>query len=373
MSALPAEVPPSGAVPADIPQETAATPGAAVPDRVVPRRGLRSIRCSPARGGCCPDGDCIFPGGGDASQARPRLAPAARPAPAATPSGGLTPSGRARAGIRVRTGASRKAAVAGGHRPGRHRPAPASRRLTPRPARLSGPATSRRRSGQPPGRVGQPLRRVAGAVRAGACRSGDPAAGRVAGTVAPRRLRLTRRGRIVVAILAALAVCGLFVAGASAAQASGPASAHGRCRPAGDRPARRHAVVDRPERRPERRRPGHRAADPAGQPSHEPRHHGRRSGCGCRAASRQGRRDTAAAVTRRPGCESSSVAGGFRTHWLDTCDERPRWSTVTTTSSSYTDVFHPVLVAPRRGREADRPARRVVACTVPSAGTQTAG
>ena len=50
---------------------------------------------------------------------------------------------------------------------------------------------------------------------------------RVAGTVAPRRLRLTRRGRIVVAILAALAVCGLFVAGASAAQASGPAAAHG--------------------------------------------------------------------------------------------------------------------------------------------------
>ena len=42
------------------------------------------------------------------------------------------------------------------------------------------------------------------------------------------RLRLTRRGRIVVALLAVLAACGLFVAGASAAQASGPASAHGR-------------------------------------------------------------------------------------------------------------------------------------------------
>ncbi|MGA2829340.1 MAG: LysM peptidoglycan-binding domain-containing protein [Streptosporangiaceae bacterium] len=40
-------------------------------------------------------------------------------------------------------------------------------------------------------------------------------------------LRLTRRGRIVLAVLAVLAVCGLFVAGASAAQASGPAAAHG--------------------------------------------------------------------------------------------------------------------------------------------------
>ena len=77
------------------------------------------------------------------------------------------------------------------------------------------------------------LSRIASADRA-TCRPGrrprpaDPVpARRVAGTVAPRRLRLTRRGRIVVAILAALAVCGLFVAGASAAQASGPAAAHG--------------------------------------------------------------------------------------------------------------------------------------------------
>jgi len=51
--------------------------------------------------------------------------------------------------------------------------------------------------------------------------------GRPAGTVSPRRLRLTRRGQVVVAVLAVLAACGLFVAGASAAQASGPTSAHG--------------------------------------------------------------------------------------------------------------------------------------------------
>ena len=52
-------------------------------------------------------------------------------------------------------------------------------------------------------------------------------AGRVAGAVSPHRLRLTRRGRIVLAVLAVLTVCGLFVAGATAAQASGPAAAHG--------------------------------------------------------------------------------------------------------------------------------------------------
>jgi Tfp pilus assembly protein FimV len=48
----------------------------------------------------------------------------------------------------------------------------------------------------------------------------------VADAVSPRRQRLTRRGRIVLAVLAALTVCGLFLAGATAAQASGPA-AHG--------------------------------------------------------------------------------------------------------------------------------------------------
>jgi nucleoid-associated protein YgaU len=50
-------------------------------------------------------------------------------------------------------------------------------------------------------------------------------------TPAPWSLRLTRRGRLVLVIAAALAVAGvvtgLVVAGASAAQASGPAAAHG--------------------------------------------------------------------------------------------------------------------------------------------------
>jgi putative copper export protein len=45
---------------------------------------------------------------------------------------------------------------------------------------------------------------------------------------APARsaIRLTRRGQVVLAVLAALLLAGLFVAGASAAQASAPAAAH---------------------------------------------------------------------------------------------------------------------------------------------------
>jgi hypothetical protein len=44
--------------------------------------------------------------------------------------------------------------------------------------------------------------------------------------LAPRSVRLTRRGWLVLAVIAALAVAGLVLAGASAAQASSPAVAH---------------------------------------------------------------------------------------------------------------------------------------------------
>jgi len=43
---------------------------------------------------------------------------------------------------------------------------------------------------------------------------------------APRSVRLTRRGRLVLALVATLVVAGLVVAGATAAQASSPALAH---------------------------------------------------------------------------------------------------------------------------------------------------
>jgi LysM repeat protein len=151
MSALPAEVPPSGAVPAATdtgPRGRTRTGGAPVRPSVHP--------LFPSKRWLLPDGDCIFPGGGGrfSGQATP---PARRSADAQRrPDAQQT--GRPRAGIRV-------LAMPGGH---------------------------------------------------------------AAGSVAPHRLRLTRRGRIVVAILAVLAACGLFVAGASAAQASGPTSVHGR-------------------------------------------------------------------------------------------------------------------------------------------------
>jgi hypothetical protein len=51
-----------------------------------------------------------------------------------------------------------------------------------------------------------------------------PGAKRTRGAASPRPLRLTRRGRVVVAVLATLAAGGLCVAGATAAQATSGAS-----------------------------------------------------------------------------------------------------------------------------------------------------
>jgi LysM domain len=154
MSALPAEVPSSGAVPA------ATDTGPRGRSRMGSAAGGAQARPSvhsllPSKRWLLPDGDCIFPGGGD------RLVGRATSASLAPPADAVGPAGRSAAGL------------------------PATAVSRPKPA------------------------------------------SRAARSVGPRRLRLTRRGRIVVAILAALAACGLFVAGASAAQASGPASAHG--------------------------------------------------------------------------------------------------------------------------------------------------
>ncbi len=246
MSALPAEVPPSGAVPAKTrtaktrtaktrtaktrtAETDAARTDAARTDagpRGRSRTGGAQARPSvhplfPSKRWVLPDGDCIFPGGGDrfSGQAEPRAqraAQAPRPADAQRRPDAQRPS-RPHVGIRVLTGpAGPKAGrVAGG---GYIAPAAISQ------APPAGPITSARHV--------TVLNRMASADRATPAGLVAPAgypvpARRVAGTVAPRRLRLTRRGRIVVATLAALAVCGLFVAGASAAQASGPAAAHG--------------------------------------------------------------------------------------------------------------------------------------------------
>jgi len=219
VSALPVEDQPSGAVPAHTgtgsrglrsrpggttvrsggvtarPGGAAARPGgfAARPGGAAARPAVHPLL--PARKWLLPDGDCIFPGGGRSFSGRPapgRSFPG-RPAPGAVRAGAGLAWPEARA-ARPATGI-----VPSG--PGAQRPvrpwADARQSVRPLPSVpvLSGAVVTA------PGRAGLwPTRRPG--------------------------LRLTRRGRIVLAVLAVLAVCGLFVAGASAAQASGPA-AHG--------------------------------------------------------------------------------------------------------------------------------------------------
>jgi len=193
MSALPVEQQPSGAIPAD----TDRGPRGARP-RLAGRPARRDVHpLFPSKRAVLPDGDCVFPGGGErfsgASQSYARRSSprSSRPAPARrSPAGSLIsiqqvtgtapPAG---------AGAERIARAAGPARPVPARPVP---------ARLGRPVL-----------VGRPV-----------------SAPRAPGGVPSRRIRLTRRGRIVVAALAVVAACGLFVAAASAAQASSPAAAH---------------------------------------------------------------------------------------------------------------------------------------------------
>jgi LysM domain len=175
MSALPVEEQPSGAVPADTgsgPRGRRSRPGGATP-----RPAVHPL--FPARKWLLPDGDCIFPGGGRSF------------------------SGRSAPGD-VRSA-----------RPG-SRPGPSAQQ----PAQHAQHA-------QQPGRPSADARRSSRPLQSVPVLSGSVVAGPGQPRVSPHRLRLTRRGRIVLAVLAVLTVCGLFVAGASAAQASGPTAAHG--------------------------------------------------------------------------------------------------------------------------------------------------
>jgi len=189
MSALPVEQQPSGAIPAGTDR------GSWGPrPRLAGRPARREVYpLFPSKRAVLPDGDCVFPGGGErfsgASQSYARRS--SRPEPAGRSSAGSLISLQRVTGTAppARAGAERIARAA---RPAR--PVPAR----PVPARLGRPVL-----------VGRPV-----------------SAPRAAGAVPSRRIRLTRRGRIVVAALAVVAACGLLVAGASAAQASGPAAAH---------------------------------------------------------------------------------------------------------------------------------------------------
>ncbi len=165
----------------------------------------------PSKRAVLPDGDCVFPGGGErfsgASQSYARRP--SRPAGAERGPARFVASSRQVTGTPV-------AAGAGAGRVARAAP----------PVRLGRPVLGRRVLGRRVlGRpvLGRPV--LNPPVLDRPVPVGRPAsAARAAGAVPSRRIRLTRRGRIVVAALAVAAAWGLFVAGAGAAQASSPAA-----------------------------------------------------------------------------------------------------------------------------------------------------
>jgi nucleoid-associated protein YgaU len=182
MSALPVEPPPSG--------DHRAAASARRARRATPLRQL-----IPNRNWLLPDGDWTFPGGGENfSGDEGRRAPATSPA--------TSPAGPTR---ETATGSS---VLALPPRPGATRPSVAEIRLATAADEAWLANVARARFAPAPDRAPAPAQAQA-QTRAGAT------------------VRLTRRGRLVLALLAALVVAALFVAGASAAQASGPAVAHG--------------------------------------------------------------------------------------------------------------------------------------------------
>jgi LysM repeat protein len=204
MSALPVEEQPSEAVPADAGSGSRGPwtrPGGATARPAV-------HRLFPVKKWLLPDGDCIFPGGGRS------FSGAAAPGRSRSSPGAAAPGG--------------SRSVLGHTAPGRSQSLPGH--AAPRDVRpvRHGPeaGSGARRAAQPSAYAGRSIRPAYAGVPV---LSGPVVAapGRTAGAVAPHRLRLTRRGRIVLAVLAVIAVCGLFVAGASAAQASGRTAAHG--------------------------------------------------------------------------------------------------------------------------------------------------
>jgi nucleoid-associated protein YgaU len=178
MSALPMEQPPSG------------------DHRTTTRRGARRAtpvrQLFPDRTAVLPDGDWTFPGGGQSFSGDENRR--ALPARATAPPRATAP---AWAGAPV---------TALPPRPGASRPTTAELSL----------ATAADEAW------------LASVARARFAPDPAPASAEaLAAAPVLRTVRLTRRGRLVLAVAAALVVAGLVVAGATAAQASGPAVAHG--------------------------------------------------------------------------------------------------------------------------------------------------
>jgi hypothetical protein len=167
MSALPVEQPPSGDH-----HRTRATTSARRARRATPVRQL-----FPNRNERLPDGDWTFPGGGErfsGDEGAGRLA-SSPSAPGLSTVLALPP------------------------RPGATRPSMAEMRLAAAADEAWLATAAKARFGPAPAPASSPARSA---------------------------IRLTRRGRVVLAVLAALVLAGLFVAGATAAQASSPAAAH---------------------------------------------------------------------------------------------------------------------------------------------------
>ncbi len=351
MSALPVEQHPSGVIPADTDR------GSRGPrPRLAGRPARRDVHpLFPGKRAVLPDGDCVFPGGGErfsgASQSYARRS--SRPVPAGCS------SARSLTSIQQVTGTA-PAAGAGADRIARAvppaRPVPAR----PVPAR---PVPARSVPGRSvPARLGRPV--LAGRpVSAAPGGGGHPLPADPAHQARPdRRGGAGRRGGL-------RAVRGGGQRGPGQQPGGGPRG--DRIRPADHRPAGQHAVVHRRERRPARRRPDRRPGNAAGQSAQDCRHHGRAAPMGAArlAAAPAGtaaRPSTSSLAPERArgagagagaGCGCRDTPSGVRFPYVvsasghtrrDTCGDRLWWSTVTTTSSSYTNVFYPELVS-RRG------------------------
>ena len=308
-----------------------------------------------------------------------RRLPAALPQDSAAEPGGR-PLGRSRSWPRPRAPSCPRRAPR--PRPSRPR-APSRARPEPRPGRAP------RAAPRPAPRPLPPTRR--------------PHAARSRRT-AP--LRLTRRGRVVVAVAAALLLAALSLVIAASAQATNHPvpSARGPAEPRpGHRPPRPEPVVGRRERRSRRRHPGGHPADhraqradrerrlrrpaavgpprlsrrPAAAPA-EPSHRRtrrraatRRYHAATRRRARAARQDNTAATRRHPGqIGPAGTDSGLKARAA--CLRPPSWSTVTTTSSSYIAVVFPQVVLSGRITTTSHPGE-VIACTARSAAIRTAG
>jgi LysM repeat protein len=176
----------------------------------------------PDRNPVLPEGDWTFPGGGESFSGDENR----RPLPSRT---GTNRTGTNRTGTN-RTGTDRTSATwadtpitALPPRPGASRPTAAELSLATAADEAWLASAARARFAPAPASPVD-LAATGAPTTAGVPTAAEDLA--AAPVPAPRPVRLTRRGRVVLIIAAVLVAAGLVVAGATAAQASGPAAAH---------------------------------------------------------------------------------------------------------------------------------------------------